>query len=202
MRHAVTMRAPRSEPIRIIAKPLRGRRAARVVPGREFAGKLFRNEVSSVARPPQLEREAKTSVDAEPVVLHFLADDLSHARIEEFGFRGAGVPDRLAIQAGAGAQVHVDASEELRAEAVVVVLEVTEGVRATHRQEFPADRATHVGLDLRPGRNADAQRAHDRHEVGVDLVGRDYLSYVGAIRKVVLSNELFAVGRMVIPGNL
>src|SRR5258705_2423936 len=147
IRPAATMRAPRNEPYRFIAKspPWSTCGPGGSRPG--FCRRLFRNESSSAARPPQLEHEAQTSMEGETVEVHVLANDLSDARIEEFRLRSARVPERLSVQARAGTHVQVETSEELGAEAVVVVLEVTLRIGSPHREPLPADTASDIGLE-------------------------------------------------------
>src|SRR2546430_15559469 len=71
---------------------------------------LFRNENSLATRCSQLEHEAKTSMEAQPVEVHFLAHGLPEGRIEELGLGRARVPDRFAVEPGRWADIQVHAA--------------------------------------------------------------------------------------------
>src|SRR5689334_3061700 len=180
-RPAATRSAPSSDSFRVIAKLPPWSTCGPGHSRPEFAGTI-RDEGSSEARSRQLEREAKTSMEGQPVEGSLLANDLSDRRIEEFGLRRARVPDGFSVETGIVRDLEVGPAEELGAEAVVIVLEIeSAGIRPADREELPADAAAHVGLQGGRRRNAHAQRAHHRDEIRVDVLRGDHRANVRAV---------------------
>src|SRR5437773_3918050 len=152
-------------------------------PGPALTNTFIRNELRLETRCSQLEHEAKATMEAQPVEVDLLAHILPDRRIVELGFRSARVPDRFAVEPRGWADVQVHSSEHLRAEAVVVILEIESGVvGAGHAEPFPACGAADVRLHLAWHGNANAQGTHDRHHTGVDGPDPPHPAVVGTVR--------------------